>query len=161
MFLFFLFLFCLFSFFSIFMYLCIYLFSFYFLFQKILVFLICSVMKIIFLKNCIFVWLDASPPVFPKDFFNKNGTLPGPPQRLPWPPCPALPCLSPQIDTTGNGQWLDFFFWFTPDFFSLWSQLHLGKLHLGKLHRERAMTGRIFQALPTQTNTTTVAFIDY
>jgi hypothetical protein len=35
----------------------------------------------------------------------------------------------------------------------------LGKLHLGKLHRERAVTGRIFQALPTQTNTTTVAFI--
>jgi hypothetical protein len=29
---------------------------------------------------------------------------------------------------------------------------------LGKLHKERAMTGRIFQALPTQTNTTTVAF---
>ncbi len=31
-----------------------------------------------------------------------------------------------------------------PDFFFLWSQLHLGKLH-----RERAVTGRIFQALPT------------
>jgi len=29
---------------------------------------------------------------------------------------------------------------------------------LGKLHRERAVTGRIFQALPTQTNTTIVAF---
>ncbi len=47
-------------------------------------------MKIIFLKNCIFVWLDASPPVFPKDFFNKNGTSPGPPQQLPRPPCPTL-----------------------------------------------------------------------
>jgi len=35
----------------------------------------------------------------------------------------------------------------------------LGKLHLGKLHRERAMIGRIFQAVPTQTDTTTVAFI--
>jgi hypothetical protein len=33
----------------------------------------------------------------------------------------------------------------------------MGKLHLGKLHRERAMTGRIFQALPTQRDT--VAFI--
>lgn len=30
------------------------------------------------------------PPVFPKDFFNRNGTSPGPPQRLPWPRCPAL-----------------------------------------------------------------------
>jgi hypothetical protein len=40
-----------------------------------------------------------------------------------------------------------------PDFFFLWSQLHLGKLH-----RERAVTGRIFQALLTQTDTTTVAF---
>jgi hypothetical protein len=30
---------------------------------------------------------------------------------------------------------------------------------MGKLHRERAMTGRIFQALPTQTDTTTVTFI--
>jgi len=28
--------------------------------------------------------------VFPKDFFNRNGTLPGPPQWLPWPPCLAL-----------------------------------------------------------------------
>jgi len=27
-----------------------------------------------------------------------------------------------------------------------------------KLHKERAVTGRIFQALPTQTDTTTVAF---
>jgi hypothetical protein len=41
-----------------------------------------------------------------------------------------------------------------PDFFFFWSQLHLGKLHLGKLHRERAVTGRIFQALPSQTDTT-------
>jgi hypothetical protein len=30
---------------------------------------------------------------------------------------------------------------------------------MGKLHRERAVTGRIFQALPTHTDTTTVAFI--
>jgi len=34
-----------------------------------------------------------------------------------------------------------------PDFFFLWSQLHLGRLH-----RERAVSGRIFQALPTQTD---------
>jgi hypothetical protein len=57
-----------------------------------------------------------------------------------------------------------FFFWSTksfasknqiaPDFFFLWSQLHLGKLHLGKLHKEWAVTGKIFQALPTQTDTT-------
>jgi hypothetical protein len=50
-----------------------------------------------------------------------------------------------------------FFFWSTKyfasknqtalDFFFIWNQLHLGKLH-----RERAMTGRIFQALPTQTD---------
>jgi hypothetical protein len=41
----------------------------------------------------------------------------------------------------------------------LGSQLHLGKLHLRKLHRERAVIGKIFQALPTQTDTTTIAFI--
>jgi hypothetical protein len=35
----------------------------------------------------------------------------------------------------------------------------MGKLHLGKLHRVRAVTGRIFQALATQTDTTTVDFI--
>jgi hypothetical protein len=29
----------------------------------------------------------------------------------------------------------------------------MGKLHLWKLHREQAVTGRIFQALPTQTDT--------
>jgi len=29
---------------------------------------------------------------------------------------------------------------------------------MGKLHRERAVNGKIFQALPTQTDTTTVAF---
>jgi hypothetical protein len=60
-------------------------------------------------------------------------------------------------------QGLNIFFWSTksfasknqtaPDFFFLWSQLHLGKLH-----RERAVTGKIFQALPTQTNTIIVAF---
>ncbi len=44
-----------------------------------------------------------------------------------------------------------------PDFFFLWSQLHLGKLHMGKLHREHEVTGRIFQALATQIDT--VAFI--
>jgi hypothetical protein len=97
------------------MYLCIYLFIFFFFFKKILVFLICSIMKIIFFKNCIFVWLDAGPPIFPKDFFNRNGTSRGPPQRLPWPPCPALPCPCPVCH---------------------------------QLHRERAVTGRIFQALP-------------
>jgi hypothetical protein len=72
-------------------------------------------MKIIFFKNCIFVWLDAGPPVFPKDFFNRNGTSRGPPQRLPWPPCPALPLPCPVCH---------------------------------QLHRERAVIGRIFQALP-------------
>jgi len=35
-------------------------------------------------------FVDAGPPVFPKDFFNRNGTSRDPPQRLPWPPCPAL-----------------------------------------------------------------------
>ncbi len=35
----------------------------------------------------------------------------------------------------------------------------MGKLHLEKLHKERAVIGRIFQAVPTQTDTTTVAFI--
>jgi hypothetical protein len=67
-------------------------------------------------------------------------------------------------------QGLNIFFWSiksfvsknptAPDLFFLWSQLHLGKLHLGKLREERAMTGRIFQALPTQTDgdTITVAF---
>jgi hypothetical protein len=29
----------------------------------------------------------------------------------------------------------------------------VGKLHLGKLHKERAVTRRIFQALPTQIDT--------
>jgi hypothetical protein len=88
MFLFFLFLFCLFSFF---LFLCIYVFIFIFsifFFKKILVFLIYSIMKIIFFF-CIFVWLDACPLIFPKDFFNRNCTSPGPPQRLPWPPCPV------------------------------------------------------------------------
>jgi hypothetical protein len=32
-------------------------------------------------------------------------------------------------------------------------------IYIYKLHREQAMTRRIFQALPTQTDTTTVAFI--
>ncbi len=41
------------------MHLCIYLFSFFF-FKKILVFLICFVMKIIFKNFCIFVWLDTA-----------------------------------------------------------------------------------------------------
>jgi hypothetical protein len=76
-------------------------------------------MKIIFFLNCIFVWLNAGPLVFPKDFFNRNGTSPGPLQWLPWPPCPALPCLSPHTD---------------------------------KHYRERPVTWRIFQALPTETN---------
>ncbi len=100
-----------------FLFLCIYLFIYFlfsfFFFKKILVFLICSIMKRIFLKNCIFVWLDAGPPVFPKDFFNRNGTSRGPPQAAL--PCPALPCPCPVCH---------------------------------QLHRERAVTGRIFQALP-------------
>jgi hypothetical protein len=81
-----------------FLFLCIYLFIYFvsiFFFKKILVFLICSIMKIYIFFNCIFVWLDAGPSVFPKDFFNRNGTSPGPPQWLPWPPCPALPLPYP------------------------------------------------------------------
>jgi len=64
-----------------------------------------------------------------------------------------LGCLRPKF----------FFFWSTksfasknqiaPDFFFLWSQLHMGKLH-----RERAVIGKIFQALPTQIDTSIVAF---
>jgi hypothetical protein len=34
------------------------------------------------------------------------------------------------------------------------SQLHLRKLYLGKPHRERAVTEKNFQALPTQTDIT-------
>jgi hypothetical protein len=90
-------------------YVFIYLFIFYFLFQK-----DSSFFNMFYNGkkkfNCIFVWLDAGPPVFPKDFFNRNGTSRGPPQ---WLPCHALPC-------------------------PVWHQLH----------RERAVTGRIFQALP-------------
>jgi hypothetical protein len=121
MFLFFIFLFCLSSFF---LFLCIYVFIYFvsiFFFKKILVFLICSIMKIYIFKNFIFVWLNAGPLVFPKDFFNRNGTSRGPSQRLPWPPCPALPLPCPACH---------------------------------QLHREWAVTGRIFQALPTQTDTT-------
>jgi hypothetical protein len=32
------------------------------------------------------------------------------------------------------------------------------ELHLGKLHRERAVTGRIFQALPRQTDTVALIY---
>jgi hypothetical protein len=82
--LFFLFLFCLSSFFSIFMYLFIYFVLFIFFFKNILVF-----------KNM---------------FFNRIATSPGPLQRLPWPPCPAPPYLSLETYThidTRNGQWLE------------------------------------------------------
>jgi hypothetical protein len=105
---------------NFFLFLCMYYYNFLiFFFKNILVFLICFIMKIIFFKNYIFVWLDAGPPVFSKDFFNRNGTSHSPPQRLPWPPCPALPCPG-----------------------------------CHQLHRERVVIGRIFQALPTQTDTT-------
>ncbi len=97
-------------------YVFIYFFSIFF-FKKILVVLICSIMKIYIFKNCIFVWLNACPPVFPKDFFNRNGTSCGPSQRLPWPPCPALPLPCPCLalpcpallvtSSTGNEQWLE------------------------------------------------------
>jgi len=107
-----------------FLFLCIYIFYFilffYFLFKKDSIFFNMFYNENNFLKKLYFCWLDASPSVFPKDFFNKNGTLRGPPQRLPWSlcpalpcPCPALPCLSPAPQGTG-----------------------------------------IFQALPTQTDTT-------
>jgi hypothetical protein len=99
MFLFFLFLFCLSSFFKIFMYLFIYLFNFYFLFQKDCSFFNMFYNENNFFFNCIYVWLDAGPPVFPKDFFNRNGTSRGPLQQLPWPPCPALFVIS----STGTG----------------------------------------------------------
>jgi hypothetical protein len=85
-----------------FLFLCIYLFIYIFsifFFKKIKVFLICSIMNF-FIKKLYFCLIRCRSPGFPKDFFNRNGTSPGPPQRLPWPPCPALPCLSPQ---TGNG----------------------------------------------------------
>ncbi len=85
-----------------FLFLCIYLFIFYFLFQKDYSFLICSIMKIIFFKNCIFVWLDAGPLDFPKDFFNRNGTSLGPSQRL---PCPALPCPCLTLFVTTDREW--------------------------------------------------------
>jgi hypothetical protein len=103
MFLFFLFLFCLSSFF---LFLCIYLFIFFFLFQKDSSFFNMFYNENIFFLNYIFVWLYVGPPVFPKDFFNRNrnGTSRGPPQRLPWPPCPAmpLPCLSPAPQGTSS-----------------------------------------------------------
>jgi hypothetical protein len=95
-------------------YVFIYFVSIFFL-KKIIVFKICFIMKIIFKKNCIFVWLDACPPVFPKDFFNRNGTSPGPPQRLPWSPCPV--CHHRQgTGSTGNGpvkrsRWWCFSLW--------------------------------------------------
>jgi hypothetical protein len=73
-------------------YVFMYLFIFYYLFQKDFSFFNMFYNENNFLKNCIFVWLDASPPVFLKDFFNKNGTLPDPPLRLPWPPCPCPVC---------------------------------------------------------------------
>jgi hypothetical protein len=60
-----------FIYFSIFMHL--FIFSIFF-FKRILVFLICFIMKIILKNFFIFVWLDAGPPVFPKDFFNRNST---------------------------------------------------------------------------------------
>jgi len=53
--------------FSIFMYVCIYLFCFYFLFQKYYSFFNMFYNENNFLKNCTFVWLDACPPIFPKD----------------------------------------------------------------------------------------------
>ncbi len=87
MFSFFLFLFCLSSFFSILcIYLFIYLFSFYFLFQKDYSFFN---MFYNFFLNCIFVWLDAGPPVFPKDPIYS--------QQVQWAgvcPAPALPCAA-------------------------------------------------------------------
>ncbi len=48
--------------FSIFMYLCIYLFCFYFLFQKDYSFFNMFYNENSLKKNCIFVWLDAGPP---------------------------------------------------------------------------------------------------
>jgi hypothetical protein len=86
-------------------YVFIYLFSiFYFLFQKDSSFFNMFYNENIYFLNCIFVWLDADPPVFPKDFFNRNGTSRGPSQQLPWPPClaPALPYLSPAPQGTGS-----------------------------------------------------------
>jgi hypothetical protein len=78
-----------------FLFLCIYFFFlfFFFFFKKIIFFLICSIMKIIFKKNCIFVWLDARPPVFPKDPIYS--------QQVQWVGvCPGRPALRCQKITT-------------------------------------------------------------
>jgi hypothetical protein len=83
-------------------YVFIYFFSFFFfLFQKDSSFFNMFYNEKKFLKNCIFVWLDAGPPVFPKDFFNRNGTSRGPHSG-----CPGRPTLF-VTSSTGNGQWLE------------------------------------------------------
>jgi hypothetical protein len=75
------------------MYLFIYLFCFYFLFQKDY-----SFFNMFYKKNCIFVRLDAGPPVFPKDPIYS--------QQVQWAgvchghPALPLPYLSPQTDKT-------------------------------------------------------------
>jgi hypothetical protein len=101
---------CFYFFYSYFVYLHFFYFYvfFIFLFQKDSSFFNMFYNEKKFLKNCIFVWLDASPPVLPKDFFNRNGTSRGPHSG-----CPGRPAL-----------------------------------FVIQLHRERAVTGRIFQALP-------------
>jgi hypothetical protein len=87
-----------FVYFHFFLFLCIYLFSFYFLFQKDSSFFNTFYNENIYFLNLYFCLIRCRSPVFPKDFFNRNGTSPGPLQWLPWPPCPALPCLSPQTN---------------------------------------------------------------
>jgi hypothetical protein len=106
--------FCVFTFFLV--YVCFMFFYFYvfiylvsiFFFKKIIVFLICSIMKIYIFLNYIFVWLDVGPPVFPKDLIYSQqvqwaGVCLGRP-ALPC-PCLALPLRCPalfvrQPDTT-------------------------------------------------------------
>jgi hypothetical protein len=77
--------------------------------------------------------------------------------------------LSTQTDTTmfalintsstGNGQWLEEPSRHYPIFVHTDKHHHVCFMKY-QLHRERAMTGRIFQALPTQTDTTMFALLD-
>jgi hypothetical protein len=88
-----------------FLFLCIYLFSFFFfLFQKDSSFFNMFYNEKIFFFKLYFclIRLDAGPPVFPKDFFNRNGTSRGPHSGYPGRPDLPLPCLSPAPQGTGS-----------------------------------------------------------
>jgi hypothetical protein len=87
-----------------FLFLCIYLFIFFFLFQKDSSFFNMFYNEKIFFFKLYFclIRLDAGPPVFPKDFFNRNGTSRGPHSGYPGRPDLPLPCLSPAPQGTGS-----------------------------------------------------------